>query len=185
MNLSIKQAADRLGKTERQIRYLIQTDRLPARKEGGRWQIAAGDLPLSDGQQRAQVRKQAALRTAVETALELPERGRRRYSVQDLKAFQISRPVYDRCVEQLGQDHPASLAVRQVLDHLTRGCHRYESADKAAAYRQARDAASLAVTELLLSDDPGDAAALAGVIEQELMAALAGLLRRLERRQRR
>jgi excisionase family DNA binding protein len=53
MWLSLQQAAERLGKSVRQIRYLIQTGALPATKSGGRWRIAAGDLPLSAPQKAA------------------------------------------------------------------------------------------------------------------------------------
>ena len=45
MQLSIQQAAERLGKSVRQVRYLIQTGSLPAHKSGGRWLIAVADLP--------------------------------------------------------------------------------------------------------------------------------------------
>ena len=65
--------------------------------------------------------------------------------------------------------------------HLARGCHRYEQNDKATAYRAARDAASAAVCEAIMSghaqvDD------IVTPIEQDLMAALAGLLRRLDKK---
>ncbi len=39
MQLTIEQAAARLGKSRRQIRYLIKAERLPARKFAGRWVI--------------------------------------------------------------------------------------------------------------------------------------------------
>ena len=53
MQLTIDQAAIRLGKTARQVRYLIQSERLPARKVGGRWVIESENLPLSEGQEKA------------------------------------------------------------------------------------------------------------------------------------
>jgi len=71
-----------------------------------------------------------------------------------------------------------------VLEELTRGCHRFEPGEKADAYRQARDAASLAIVELLLCEN-AEADQLVIQLEQELMAALAGLLRRLDQRRRR
>jgi excisionase family DNA binding protein len=43
---AIEQAAERLGKSVRQVRYLIQTGALRANKTGGRWLIDAADLPL-------------------------------------------------------------------------------------------------------------------------------------------
>ena len=49
MQLTLDQAATRLGKTARQIRYLIQSERLSAKKVGGRWVIESKDFPLSEG----------------------------------------------------------------------------------------------------------------------------------------
>jgi len=183
MLLTIEEAAARLGKSVRQVRYLIETNSLPAEKSGKRWVIDSENLPLSEGQQRAVDRKERQLRAAVEEGLGLSDSEERkpRYSVRDLKAFQIALPIQRRAVEHLGGDHPATLALHQVLEYLARGCHRFEHSDKAEAYRQARDAASFAVCELVLCGSK-EADELIVTIEQELMAALAGLLRRLERR---
>jgi hypothetical protein len=63
MQLSLADAAIALGRSQRQIRYLIQTGGLAARKEGGRWVIDSADLPLSAGQ------RQAAGRVALRTLL--------------------------------------------------------------------------------------------------------------------
>ena len=70
-----------------------------------------------------------------------------------------------------------------MFEQLTRGCHRYERSDKAEAYRAARDQASLAVCELVLTESAA-AAQLIHALEQDLMAALAGLMRRVDRRRR-
>ena len=183
MQLTLEEAAARLGRTPRQIRYLIQTSRLKARKFAGAWVIESEDLPLSEGQAKALDRRERQFRAAVETALELPAESERppRYSVRDLKAFQVALPIHRAAVDQLGAAHPAACALRLVLENLARGCHRYERADKADAYRAARDAASLAVCELVLLASPeGDA--LITALEQELMGALAGLLRRVDRK---
>jgi hypothetical protein len=183
MQLTIKEAAARLGKSPRQVRYLILTQRLPARKLGGTWVLDSEDLPLSTGQEQALNRRERQLRSAVERALELPtgEERAARYSVRDLKAFQIALPIHRSAVERLGSQHAAAASLQRVLEQLACGCHRFDRSDKATAYRAARDAASLAVCELVLlgrteTDD------LVTSIEQELMSALAGLLRRVERR---
>jgi len=184
MQLSLQQAAERLGKSVRQVRYLIQTGALPARKSGGRWLIAAADLPLSESQRAAVGRRESALREAVEQGLGLDEVPAERYSVRDLKAFQIALPIYREGRALLGAEHAVVAALRSTLILLTQGCHRFRHDDKAAAYRAARDAASLAVCELVLADH-AEAEPLIHAIEQELMAAFSGLLRRLERRARR
>ncbi|KFB70854.1 MAG: DNA binding domain, excisionase family [Candidatus Accumulibacter phosphatis] len=185
MKLTLEQAAARLGKSERQIRYLVHNGRLPAEKIGGRWLIDSDALTLSDGQREAVERKERQLRAAVEEGLGLPAASERspRYSVRDLKGFQLALPLYRQTAACLGADHPATLALRRVLEELARGCHRFEHAEKAEAYRQARDAASAAVVELLLCTRP-ETDAVAVQIEQDLMAALAGLLRRLDHRRR-
>lgn len=182
MQLSIEEAATRLGKSCRQIRYLIQEHRLPAKKVAGRWVIELAELPLEPEHQKAQQRKQERLRSAVEAALELPPSpaGGRRYSLGDLKAFQLGRPLYQDAHDRLGADHAATQALRRALEHLARGCHRFEGSEKAAEYSAARDEASLAVCALLIAP-PAQTEALVLGIEQELMAALAGLLRRLDR----
>ena len=59
----------------------------------------------------------------------------------------------------------------------------FEEQYKASAYREARDQAALAVCELLLQGGE-PARQLADDLEQELMSAFSGLLRRLGRRQR-
>ncbi len=186
MKLSLEQAAARLGKSERQVRYLIMNNRLPAEKVAGRWLIDSDALPLSAGQQHAVERKERQLRAAVEEGLALPEASERapRYSVRDLKAFQLALPAHGKAVTLLGADHPATAALRRVLGALTRGCHRFDYGEKAEAYRLARDAASEAIVELVLCGR-AEADALVCTLEQEVMAALAGLLRRLDQRRRR
>ena len=48
MQLTLEQAATRLGKSLRQVRYMIKSQRLPAQKVGGRWMVDSADLPLSE-----------------------------------------------------------------------------------------------------------------------------------------
>jgi len=179
MKLSIQEAAIRAGKTERQVRYMIRQGRLTAEKEGGRWVIDAAQIPDDDVARERRARREGRLRDAVDQALF--EKGRpARYSVRDLKAFQIAKPLLLELSGSLGEGHPVLLQLRQLLEQLTIGCHRYAGKDKAAAYGAARDAASRAVCELLL--DPGqDRSKAVDTLEQELMPAIAGLLRRVER----
>lgn len=191
MELSLEDAATKLGKSVRQVRYLVKLGRLPSRKVAGRYLVTippsggppcVEPAPSSSPKATAQQRKHSALRAAVEDALDLPPQ-QRRYSLRDLKAFQVGLPLYQQALARLGPEHGACRALRQLLENLSRGCHRFDSADKAEAYRAARDAASQAVCELLLFPGTGSEALVDG-IEQDLMAALAGLLRRLQPRQR-
>ncbi|MCG8425133.1 MAG: helix-turn-helix domain-containing protein [Proteobacteria bacterium] len=54
MELTVDQAAAKLGMTERQVRYLIKRGSLAARKRGKRWLIDSDALPRSKGQQEAE-----------------------------------------------------------------------------------------------------------------------------------
>ncbi len=108
MQITIDEAAARLGKSARQVRYLIQNGGLRANKVNGRWLIEADDLPLSEPQRAALGRQERALRGAVERGLGLDEEKRRRYSVRDLKAFELALPLHRRSEALLGADHPAT-----------------------------------------------------------------------------
>lgn len=191
MELSLEDAATKLSKSVRQVRYLVKLGKLPSRKVAGRWLVtipATGTLPETNPSDplspkaAAQQRKLASLRAAVDDALDLTPLPRR-YSLRDLKAFQLGLPLYQQAIGLLGPEHGACRALRQMLEFLSRGCHRFDTADKAEAYRAARDAASQAVCELLLLPVGGSEVLVDG-IEQDLMAAMAGLLRRLQPRQR-
>ncbi|HNC95715.1 MAG TPA: hypothetical protein PKW90_06300, partial [Myxococcota bacterium] len=63
------------------------------------------------------------------------------------------------------------------LDLIAVGCHRFEKASKIESYSAARDATSRSACALYLGDKVG----LAARVEQELLPAIAGLLRRAER----
>lgn len=181
MELTLEEAATRLGKSPRQVRYMIRHKRISARKAAGRWLVDVDALPRSPGQMEAARRKEAALRAAVDEALSLPEpRSGARYSLRNLKAFQIGLPLYERATAELGAEHVAALQLRAALGQLARGCHRFEPQHKAEAYRAAREHASVAVCELLLcrGERPD---ALAATVEVELLTAIAGLLRRADR----
>jgi hypothetical protein len=185
MQLTLEEAATRLGKSRRQVLYMIRQDRLPARKIAGHWFIDSDDLPLNEDRHRRSERKQRQFKAAVEEALEVTnEDMKARYSVRDLKALQITLPLYRKTCADLDESHPAALALRRVLEHLCRGCHRFERTEKAESYRAARDAASLAICELLLADSTS-ADTLIQALEQDLMAALAGLMRRMDTQRRR
>ncbi len=195
--LSLAQAAAQLNKTERQLRYLIQTGRLVAEKQKGRWLISPEALrEHQDAAPRAKASQR--LKREIETACSKPISSKplasstppeapksttkgKRYSLRDMKAFQIAQPLLQRAEATLGTEHQACQALRENLRQLALGCHRFDYKEKQRAYEAARDAASLAVCALYLEPTP-KVADLAEQIEQELMAALVGLIRRLSRR---
>ncbi len=178
MQLTLQQAATALGKTRRQVQYLIQQGRLPAKKVGGRWYVESADLEADPAAgQRAQQRH-GQMQAAIEDALQ-PGRRAHRYSLRDLKAFQIVLPLY-RLLRQSGAAEPATQHLKTVLEQLAQGYHRFGRGEKTSAYRAARDAASLAVLELLLDDDRTHEEVITA-LEDDFMAAVAGLLRRVDR----
>lgn len=178
MDLSLDEAAVLLGKSARQLRYLVAQGRIPARKEGTRWMFRREDLPISQATQARREQHLDALTDIVEDTLQIKHRPPR-FSLADLKAFQVCRPLYLDVVAAHGAEHAAALALKTTLLALGAGCHRFHPADKTAAYRDARDAASAAATELMINDPDSP---LARRVEQELMPAVAGLLRRIDRR---
>lgn len=182
--LSIAATAELLGKTQRQVRYLLKTGRIKAHKVSGKWRIAAGDLPLTEAQRqglsdRAETVVQAATE-AVEPVRKAAsgDEDRKRFSVTDLRAWKQGEPLYRRAAAQLGREHSATTRLRACLEALAQGCHAYGAHDKQARYGEARDMASKAVVELLLGDeDEATRVDLATAIEQELLGPIVDLLR--------
>lgn len=175
MQLSLTQAAQLLGKSRRQPEYMIQQGRLKAAKDGGRWQVDEADLPLSAQQRQAVRRRADALRDTAAQVLDqtAPRVG---YSMTDLQAFRAAQAIWRDATAALPAGHAGLQRLRDALDQIAVGCHRYARADKAAAYQSARDTLSQAACALLL-DDAEPAAELAARIEREAIPSLGGLLR--------
>jgi hypothetical protein len=160
---------------------MIRQGRLPAEKLAGRWFIDSEDLPMSENQRRARERKQQKLKDTVEQALDLDgEETGKQYSVYDLKAFQIGLPFYRKVRSEIGEVHAAVAPLHRMLEQLCRGCHRYTNVDKAECYHAARDEASIAICELIVTQNES-AGELISSLEQELMPAFAGLLRKYDK----
>ncbi len=183
MDLSLREAAQLMGKTARQMRYLIRTGRLNARKDGARWVIARETLPLGPAQIERGLREQARLREVVETALGTAAAGekKRRYSVTDLKPFQAGQRILPQIRQALGADSVAARRLTEALSLIACGCHSFHRRDKVLYLGRAREHACHALTALLLSDSE-QAPALAAAIETELLPTLGGMLRSAERR---
>lgn len=143
MRLSLSQAATLLGKSERQLRYLVKTGQIPATKADGKWSIDEADLPLTASQRSAIDARAEAARRAFEGALPpsdkpdppgQPDAGRERvYTVTKLEAFRQGQALY-RDARALLADDPACGLLFAALDHLTRGCHLFHADDKARAF---------------------------------------------------
>lgn len=192
--LSISEAATVLGKSERQIRYLIKKNELRARKVGGRWKIESEDLPLNERQRQALARRVDAARSAFERGVSPADRAtesgdrKRRYSVNDLDAFTIGVELYRETCKSCGSNGSAEKHLLTCLEELTAGCHSYHPRDKAAHFSTSRREATAALVHLLIAGDNGKqepAGPLADRLEQKLIPKVSSLIASQERRRRR
>ncbi len=193
MKLSLSDAARLLGKSQRQLRYLIKQGGLKASKVNGRWQVDREDLPLTEGQRRAaaargeQLRHETELALAPATAAAAKVAGKKRFSVRRLRAFQAGEPLFRELVVCAGSQASAVACLRDSLRALARGCHAFHPVRKAEHYRRARELGADALVELLLEGEEGDKLrqGLADRLEQQYLPQLSGLLRGTERAARR
>lgn len=197
MTLSLSEAAIVLGQSERQVRYLIKTGRLVAKKgAGGRWVIDSDALPLSDAQRQAMAERAATARQAVEKAIapvekaaatpegEVAKTEKRHYSVNDFQVFQVGTALFREMEIAFGKDNPAVLHLFHSLARLTRGCHAFHPEEKLARFADARELAADAVTHLLLEGEEAIRRTLADRLEQTYIPKLAALLASQEKRTR-
>lgn len=188
MQLTLSEAAALLGKSERQVRYLISHGKLSASKSGGRWVVDAQTLKAQGADSRAasaNVTQSAELDRRLAAAAEVPPA--RRYSVRDLRAYQAAEPVYREVRANLGAQDTVTVRLRRALDLLARGCHTYQSQRKLELYEDAREQVAGAVMDLLLDGPEQDAqrTVFADRLENTLLPQLAGLIRSSEQRRRR
>ncbi|MBK8265073.1 MAG: helix-turn-helix domain-containing protein [Nannocystis sp.] len=178
MKISLAEAATLLGKSERQVKYLIAQGKVRATKVDGRWQIDDADLPRPAAATQAQAMRAEVARATLERAIAPQERGKF-FSVTDLIAFRAGVELFQRV-----RGRPAAVALRAALEELARGCHAFEPAEKAGHFAAARRLTASAVTELHLEGD-AEAAAIADELERALIPKLSGLCATFERRARR
>lgn len=183
MDLSLAEAARLLGKSDRQVRYLVKQEQLPARKVAGQWRIRREDLPLSPGQERAEaVKRERAARIALEVLQpDGEEVSKRRFSVRELRTVRHGAPLYRSLRESLGPEHPAVTALGEALMLVACGCHTFHAREKVAFYGRAREELSRATMALLLEDGEACLAAVEQ-LEEQLLPTLGGLIRNAERR---
>jgi excisionase family DNA binding protein len=88
MELTIREAATLLGRSERAVRAQVARKALPAVKRGGRWMTPRHALPLTDAQRQAVREKADDVRAAVESAVR-----KHLSSAEDLEPFRDGRRV--------------------------------------------------------------------------------------------
>ncbi len=177
VDLSLSEAARLLGKSERQLRYLISNGRIKARKVGRQWSLRRSDLPLSDGQEKAVEQKEAR-----SLGLELAaSSGNRQLSVRRIRACQVGLPLYRELRDAVGAEHPAVALLHEALMLLACGYYEFHGREKSAYYRRAREQASRAGMTLML-DGEESRQELVERFEAQLLPAIGGLVRRAEQR---
>ena len=191
MKLSLSDVATLLNKSPRQIRYMIGSGALKAKKEGKSWRFDPDDLPLT-AEQRAKLRDNADAVTesaskAAGKARAAAGKPRRHYSITDLRAYQLGEPLYRQLVQACGPDDAATKRLRRALELLAIGCHAFHGREKRMHYAAAREAVASTVTDLRLSTDVDmnqneKRCALAEALEQTLLGPINALIRRAERK---
>lgn len=178
MEISIKDAAELIGKSERTVRHMAQTGRLPARRVGARWLIDRDDLlsgkynNVSDEPEEVPAETltaQVETETDAEAPAEAEEeraaapRPRVRWdrslpagspSVRALDSFHIAAELLAELGE-LRQSLPDAPLLRDAENHLrgfiqalADGCHA-DGSDQPARLRAARTAVCAALTDLI------------------------------------
>ena len=180
MQLSLKEAAARLGQSERQVRYLVKRGQLKASKIAGRWVIDEADLPVTPESQKRRQTRARALGAAVDEALAPHISAGRAYSVLGVRAFVEAVDIY-RSIDAHSGEGPARECMEACVLALSRGAHAFHQREKAEAWQGARSAAAEAVAWLYLQEGD-ETSALGGRIEEKVLPAIGGLLRRQERR---
>ncbi|MEM7678310.1 MAG: helix-turn-helix domain-containing protein [Myxococcota bacterium] len=181
--LTLPEAAALIGRSERQIRYLIQQGKLAAKKQGRRWLVDKSALDKMPERRRRHAQRLESMEATVRETLSLPAEGENpKWSVLSMRVVTYARSVHTAVVETFSESHPAAVAAASTVRCLVRGGHAFRPADKLAHYATARTAACDTLTEVLLA--PLETQALIRQIESDLLPALAGLLRRAEKKQR-
>ncbi|MBL8693115.1 MAG: hypothetical protein JNJ88_03380 [Planctomycetes bacterium] len=194
MEITLREAAVLLSRSERTLRAQVSRGELEGRKVHGRWILERRSLPLTDAQRAALDARANAIRDTVERAL--PARaaisaGDRRRTVLDLDAFRAGSRVL-RAMRETTNVAEGSLAasarsLRRALLSMARATHAYDAPTKLKDLRRARAALSVATAQLWIEagDPPADPQLRFAIeIETHVLPRLRGLLRWAERASR-
>lgn len=195
MELTIREAATLLGRSQRTLRGQVARGDITARKRAGQWSIPSETLPLTGPQRRALQTRAAEIRAAVEDVLPSRTaltRGQRRRSLGDLDAFRVGADVLRALrasapasgVAEGAAEGAAAAELQAGLLDLAEGVHEYDPAAKAAALRRARARLARAAAHLLAgapAEPPDAIVAWVRTLEDTAIPAVSGLLRWAER----
>ena len=201
---TLAEAAKLVGRSERRVWSWLQEGKIKAEKSGKSWLIDAESL-LAFGRALGLKLKGDNGSSLPPPPLPVtesrPKPGRKQtghFTFRELGAYEALRaPTVEALRFQAdlppGPAKPvadrSSQALLEALEHLTIGYHAYHLQEKITHYRLARAAACAGASGLLiagdLAEEPRKAVGLAERLEGDPLNALSGLIRAMERKNRR
>jgi excisionase family DNA binding protein len=187
MDLTLREAATLLSRSERTLRAQLQRGELRGRKSGRQWLVQSDDLPLTAERRRELARRADLAHEAVEATLPRPVREARRARSLGEQAFFTRALELHQALETAAEPAGrARSALEAGLIELAYAHVEFEPALRLASLRAVRRAWSQALAALLLARPA--APELVGraieTLEQELLPRLGGLLRWTDERAR-
>lgn len=180
MDLSVREAAQLLSRSERTVRAQLVRGELTGRKSGKVWLVRSEDLPVDETRRRELIRRADLAHAAVDEALPRSAReARRTRSVQEVEPFPTARALLERAKDD-PDPLPDSYAhhLREGTIELVYALEEFDPALRIASLRQVRRSWSGALAALLLGAPavPRVHDAIV-VLESELLPRLGGLLK--------
>jgi len=191
MDLKLKEVANLLGKSERQIRYMIKKGELKAIKKDGQWSIDRECLPFSVKQILTINRKREIFTDGIDKVVNKLAI-KKEYTFTDLRSFQLSYALYREFLNQDGQDGKDlqdnfNVQLGKVFVCLASGYHSFDTQDKIREYKRAK----LELCQLLVNlftknhQKPSQPLAKAmNTIEKDIIPSINGLIRAIEKKER-
>ena len=192
MELSVREAATLMGRSQRTVRAQLARGELPGVKCDGHWRVQRRHLPLTEAQRQALQAKADDVRATVEKALpsrEARRAGERSRSIADLDAFRLGAKVLAalRAAEpaQLAEDTRwrACEALEASLLALAEASVHFEQRAKREALDRCRSQLARTVALLLLAGGGEPAAGWIRELEDGMAPAVAGFARWIDRLQ--
>jgi hypothetical protein len=201
-----------MNRTPRAIRYMIKAQKIPARLVGHTYVIQREHLPLTDEQRQKTEAVWGKVRDVVDRVLPIrdplpdavppvqaaepassPEQEKPRFSVRKLDVFQAALGVYATVV-QTGRARGAppgrpapDASLLEGLKALSAAYYQFEPRRKRDRLEDARERFTQALAELaalraLLPDHAAGLDAAMESLERQVLPAMGGLLRRVDRK---
>lgn len=194
MTITISEAATLLGKSKRQIRYMIQQGKLKAEKAGKEWLINREHLPLSEAQLKSLERKAQQVRSVIDDAIGKPADGivrdareaRKKYALATQSCFKLTKQAYGLAKQLFGGEHQNTQKLHTVIELVTKGWFSFIPAARLRFLRYARELICEVLTDTLLIENPSNEhTAFAELLEFDIIVSLSGLIRSSEKRNKR